>query len=44
MKTTIKTNDVYEAPVSVVYSVSIPRGICDVSGDNEEVSETEGQW
>ena len=43
MKKELEKN-LYETPKSEVVSVLIQGRICDVSGDNEEVSETEGQW
>lgn len=41
---TIKRAEVYSAPVSEVFSVCIRRGICEVSGENEALTETEGEW
>ena len=34
----------YVAPVSEVFSVCIRRGICELSGENENLTETEGEW
>ena len=42
MKKLIK--NVYEAPVSEVIAVRIRRRICETSGENEKVTETEGEW
>ena len=43
----LKNNDKtmeYVAPVSEVFSVCIRRGICELSGENEDLTETDGEW
>ena len=46
MKNLMKNDKIkeYIAPVSEVFFVCVRRGICEVSGENEDLTETEGEW